>query len=110
MNYAAALAVVRRYSDEKLPVATNARPKSHVFDERSYSRWAADEILERIMEEELKLPYHISGLEQRVPIEIVKEYIDELYMAWESTTNKKRKYMYSTAMHTAEEILSLLYF
>ena len=110
MNYASALSVVRRYLDEKLPIATNSRANRLEFETRSYSRWAADEILERIMEEELKLPYHISGLEQRVPIEIVQEYIDELYTAWESTVDKKRKYMYSTAMHTADEILSLLYF
>lgn len=110
MNYAAALTVVRRYSDERFPIATYPRMDISSFETRSYSRWAADEIQERIMAEELKLPYHISGLEQRVPIEIVQEYIDELYSAWESTVDEKRKYMYSTAMYTAEEILSLLYF
>lgn len=109
MTYAAALSVVRRYLDERLPEPMNSRAKTE-FLERTYSRWAANEIIERIMEEELKLPYHISGLEQRVPIEVVKEFIDDLYSAWETTKNKQRKFMFSCAMHTAEDILCKLYY
>ena len=110
MNYSAAVSVILKYTDEHLPLPTYPRSDKLSFETRSYSRWAADEIQERIMAEELKLPYHISGTEQRVPIEIVREYIEELYTAWEATEDKKREYMYSVAMETAEEILCLLYF
>lgn len=109
MTYAAALSVIRRYLDERLPEPTNPRAINE-FKERTYSRWAANEILCRIMDEELKLPYHISGLEQRVPIEVVKEFIDELYTAWELTKKKDQKFVYSCALYTAEDILSKLYY
>lgn len=109
MTYAAALSVVRRYLNERLPEPMNPRAKSE-FQERTYSRWAADEIMSRIMEEELKLPYHISGLEQRVPVEVVREFIDELYTAWETTDNKQRKYAFSCALNTAEDIQCKLYY
>ena len=87
MNYATAVSVVRRYLEERLPELTRPpNPKAmDEFKDRSYSRWVANEIISRIMDEELKLPYHISGTEQRVPVEVVKEFIDELQYAWETT-------------------------
>ena len=109
MTYAAALSVVRRYLKEYLPEPMNPRAINE-FKERTYSRWAANEIICRIIDEELKLPYHISGLEQRVPVEVVKEFVDELYTAWELSTKKDQKMVYSCALHTAEDILLRLYY
>lgn len=109
MTYVAAQAVVRRYLNERLPEPTNIRAKTD-FLERTYSRWAANEIMERLMEEELKLPYHIGGLEQRIPIDLVGEFIDDLHAGWETTTNEDHKFMFSCAVNTAEDILCLLYY
>lgn len=109
MNYAAAVSVVQRYLHEQLPIPVSTYSEE-ASKTRAYSRWTAEEIISRIMEEELKLPYHISGIEQRIPIEIVNEFIDELYTMWELSKVEEHKYMFSVSLHTAEEILSLFYF
>lgn len=109
MNYAAAVAVIRRYLDEKLPESTCCWNK-HEAKIRSYSRWAANEIMARIMEEELRLPYHISGLEQRVPIEIAQEFVDEMGMLRKCASNRDQRDLYFQAEYIGEEILSLLYY
>lgn len=44
----------------------------------AFSRWALDEILDRIWEETQKLPYHISGLEPQPVKEIIQEFIEEM--------------------------------
>lgn len=109
MTYAAAEEVIRRYLNENLPEPQHYWNKTE-FEARTYSRWAANELLARIMEEELKLPYHISGLEQKVPVEVAQEFVYEMDLLWELTNDKRRRFMYATASHTADEILSKLYF
>ena len=112
MNYAAAIRTIQRYLDEKLPEPVRPpNPKAvDSFEERSHSRWAANELMERIMDEELKLPYHISGLEQKIPVEIAKEFIDELQYCWANADDPEKKRMFAAATYTVEDILSLLYF
>ena len=109
MNYTMAILTVRRYINETLSVPRNSWSKRD-FETRTYSRWAANEIMERLMEEELKLPYHISGIEAKTPIEIVDGFIEEMDVAVESTNNSDHKFMFSTARHTADEVLLQLYF
>ena len=44
----------------------------------SYSRWALNEILNRVLEEAQKLPYHISGVEPEPVRDIIQEFIEEM--------------------------------
>lgn len=44
----------------------------------SYSMWALNEILNRVLEETQKLPYHISGLEPEPVSDIIREFISEM--------------------------------
>ena len=53
-------------------------PPPQSFDINAYYRWAAYEILERMINETMKLPSHISGKEQLSAADIVESFIDEM--------------------------------
>lgn len=109
MNYAAAVSVIRRYLDEKIPEPSIYWNK-HELKMRSYARWAANELMSRIMEEELRLPYHISGLEQKVPVEVAQEFVEEMRIRRTCASNREHRDLYFQAEYIGEEILGLLYF
>ena len=44
----------------------------------SYAKWALNEILNRVLDETQKLPYHISGLEPEPVSDIIREFIEEM--------------------------------
>lgn len=44
----------------------------------SYAKWALNEILNRVLDETQKLPYHISGLEPEPVSDIIREFIAEM--------------------------------
>ena len=44
----------------------------------SYATWALNEILNRVLDETQKLPYHISGLEPEPVSDIIREFISEM--------------------------------
>lgn len=68
-------------------------PKSkEYFDLYVYSHWAAYEVLERVINEAMKLPPHITGKEPRTLVEIVEEFIDEMdYYYWASSWDKAKE-------------------
>lgn len=97
---------LEEYADKYLPEPSIIWPKSD-FDVRAYSRWAVDEILERMMHEAMKLPEHISGIEQRSAVEIVREFMDEMQDAYFESRDINRKSIFFIAMDTARTILAL---
>lgn len=44
----------------------------------SYAKWALNEILNRVLDETQKLPYHISGIEPEPVSDIIREFIAEM--------------------------------
>lgn len=101
-----AISIIQKYVDKNL-----FKPRSnwskYYFKERSYSRWAAYEIQERIIEEILRLPTHITGREQKISIEIIKEFINEMDYYNEINSNRNSSFIFSVAKDTAKEILYL---
>lgn len=69
--------MVEEYIRDNLP-EPDIKDDSYIFELHTYSRWAAYEILERLMRETTKLPAHVSGLEQISAEEIVDNFIDEM--------------------------------
>lgn len=71
----------------------------HIFDERSYSRWAACEIVERLMNR----PYDPAD-------EVIEEFIFELsaYVYASTDDTSKRCQMFSIAKNAAEDILNYI--
>lgn len=69
-------------------IRNNLPTETKYFDIYAYSRWAAYEILERMINETMKLPSHISGKEQLSAVDIVESFIDEMdYYQSEASSN-----------------------
>lgn len=105
MNHSAAATIIRNMQND-IPSLDCTKDE---MEYRSYCRWAYDELMLRLMEEELKLPYHITGVEQKEPIEIVWEFIGEMDWFSEIASTEKQKFIFSTAKYTADRVLQRLY-
>lgn len=100
------IATLERYMDECLFEPSLGWFKD-AFDMQVYSRWVANEILERMMNEAMKLPEHISGVEQRSACDIIDEFIDELECAYSGSHNYNTKLIFFTALDAAKSIRAL---
>ena len=71
----------------------------------SYAKWALNEILNRVLDETQKLPYHISGLEPEPVLDIIREFIAE--MEYYSTLAKTEEVIFFVEMakDEAEKLL-----
>lgn len=71
----------------------------------SYAKWALNEILNRVLDETQKLPYHISGLEPEPVSDIIREFIEE--MAYWSTIASTEEVIFFVEMakDEAEKLL-----
>ena len=63
--------VVENYINENF-----SRPSKDRYE--SYSRWAAEEILSRVIDEASKLPAHITGVQPRTLREVIQSFVDEM--------------------------------
>lgn len=98
------ISVIQKYMDECLFEPKRNWPK-YEFAMRSYSRWAANYILDRIIEESMKLPFYISGLESCDLLNIIQDFIDDLdYYSEISDGNDRIFNMTSVAKDTAIDI------
>lgn len=100
------IATLERYMDEYLFEPSLGWFKD-AFDMQVYSRWVANEILERMMNEAMKLPEHISGVAQCSASEIVDAFIDELDCAYSGSDNHDAKLIFFTALDAAKSIRAL---
>ena len=66
----------------------------------SYANWALNEILNRVLDETQKLPYHISGLEPEPVSDIIREFIEE--MAYWSTIASTEEVIFFVEMSKDE--------
>lgn len=106
MNDAVILQTIQDYIDEYLP-APQANWSKCEFDICCHARWAAYEIVERIIEEASKLPPHITGQESKSHIEIIEEFMMEMDYYSEVSENKHSRLIFSIAKSIASEILAL---
>lgn len=74
----------------------NNRWPSDIFEERSYARWAAYEIWERILDH----PYKSTD-------DIIDEFILDMELQILATDNEDKERMFRVAKETAEDILTL---
>lgn len=82
------------------------RHKQATLKAESYSNWALNEILDRVLDETQKLPYHISGLEPEPVADIIREFVEE--MGYYSTLAKTAEVIFfvDTAKYEAERLLA----
>lgn len=94
MNNDYILSVIREYADECLKEPRYRLPRG-CFEQRSYQKWAVDEILKSI-ERSKFIP----------PIMVVENFIRK--MDDFSCRNKKTSFIFSVAHDMAEDILDVL--
>lgn len=81
---------------QTLPEAT-ALDNREIFRLHVYSRWAAYEILDRVIGEAMKLPAHISGKESLSLDEIVESFIDEMDYFISASRSERSKTIFQIA-------------
>lgn len=90
-----AVSVIQEYIDEYL-----FEPRSnwckYEFNVRSYSRWAANEIIERIRNDS-----------ERSPVNIISEFIREVDLCCEKTPTNQAQLIFEVAKETATDIVLL---
>lgn len=104
--YDRAIMKIQRYMDEQLPELDITHPK-YEFDIRSHARWAANEIIERLIREDSKLPSHITGKEPISELDIIQEFIDETEYCSYVKTDPDLQRMFNIAYNTATYIKCL---
>lgn len=104
--YEKTLLVIQEYIDTRLYIPLLRWPKDE-FDKRCYSRWAANEILERLIDETMRLPQFITGRESKSPLDIISEFISELDYYVDISEDKRTRLIFSAAKDTATEIILL---
>lgn len=89
----AAISEIRKYADEWLFPPAADWP-AYYFAERSYSIWAANEIINRLEEE------------SKTPIQVISEFINELHDAINHFgLSRRMEIVFEIAIETAENIL-----
>lgn len=104
--YETAVSVIREYMDEYLFEPAHNWPR-YEFKTRSYSIWAANEIINRINEEDMRAPQHITGRDPVPPLGIIHEFINELDRQMETDGTMQHQFILSTAKETAIDIILL---
>lgn len=97
---------VMEYIDQELP-ETHIRWLTRDFEYRSYARWAANEIIERLIDEASRLPAHITGRTPRDAIDIINEFIRDLECCFNDSDDTHRQELYYVAIDTAKRIKSI---
>ena len=90
-----AIQAIMKYIEECL-FEPRASWSKYEFEKRSYSRWAAYEILERIMD------HPMTSADT-----IIEDFILKMSLYTHVTENTKVNFIFSTALDTAEDILTL---
>jgi hypothetical protein len=101
-----AISIIQEYMDEYLFDPKVNWWKSE-FEERSYSRWAAEELISRFIRQEEVRPWEVLIYDFKTPIEIISELINELEEFSKSGQNEKTKAIFTIAKDSATEILYL---
>lgn len=104
--YEQAIAKVQQYRDTYLPEMHSVYPK-YEFDTRSYARWAANEIIDRLIEEDSRLPPYITGRDAPTVVEIINGFIGELEYYFDISGDQRRQEMFNVAENTAKYILHI---
>lgn len=98
---------VVRYIENCIP-SPNIKESKECFKSHSYSRWAANEILERMIDEAMKLPPHISGEESLSATDVIDYFIMEMEYYSDITSNRDMKKMFDVAGEEGRHILTYI--
>lgn len=103
-----AISIIDDFIKENLSEVDSKCPKDY-FEDRSYARWAAYEIIGRLDEEAQRLPSHITGSwrEPIPPVDIIAGFIDDMEGYVYDGCSEQHERIFSIAKDVADEIILL---
>lgn len=101
-----AIFVVRNHINNRLSETRKCLSESE-FAFRSYSRWAAYEIMSRMAERTTRLPEFITGIPHDSPIDIIEEFLGEMDLYLDTSKTNQSRRIFTIAKNTGEDILTL---
>lgn len=106
-NEAYVMGIIQDYIDGLEMDMVRCTHGNDTFYLYSYSRWAANELLDRIIDEVSKPPPFVTGEFPRTHIEIIEEFIENMDYLSELCSHREQKCIFSTARYVGEEIMAL---
>ncbi len=87
----------------------NPKESKEYFEDLSYARWAAYEIIDRLNTEAERLPSHITGSlrEPVLPVDIIAGFIDDLESYIYDGCSDKHERIFTIAKEVADDIVLL---
>ncbi len=104
--YDVAVSIIQEYMEECLFEPGYNWPDEE-FKTRCYERWTANELLDRMSTESMRLPEFISAQPLKTPYHIIEEFIEEMDYHARSTDNRDHHFMFSVVRDTAIDIILL---
>ena len=109
-----AISIISKYIDEHLCISdyigqVNPKKSKEYFEDLSYARWAAYEIIDRLNAEAEHLPSHITGSlrEPISPVDIIAGFIDDMERYIYNGCGEKHKRIFTIAKEVADDIILL---
>jgi len=109
-----AISIINKYVDEHLCVTdylgrVNPKESKEYFEDLSYARWAAYEIMDRLNNEAERLPSHITGsLREPVPpVDIIAGFMDDMECCIYDGCSEKHERIFTIAKDVADDIFLL---
>ncbi|MDR1066194.1 MAG: hypothetical protein LBL35_01995 [Clostridiales bacterium] len=98
----AAISIIQNYANK-----CRGSWRGRCFAEQSYSRWAADEITNRLIAQEPIFPWDIFYLDLKSPVEIIMEFISDMDDFSERSEDIDVRSIFVIAKEAAAGILDL---
>jgi hypothetical protein len=109
-----AISIISKYLDEHLCATdyleqVNPKESKEYFEDFSYARWAAYEIIDRLNTEAERLPSHITGYlrEPVPPVDIIAEFMDDMECCIYDGCSEKHERIFTIAKDVADDIILL---
>jgi hypothetical protein len=109
-----AISIISKYIDERLCATdylgqVNPKESKEYFEDLSYARWAAYEIIDRLNNEAERLPSHITGSSREPipPVDIIAGFIEEMEVYKCDGCKKQYRHIFSIAKEVADDIILL---
>lgn len=107
MNEAILLRMIQEYRETHVIQPHRTLDKLY-FDRGCFGNWAVDEILNRLINEMDRLPPHITGRDPVPYFHIIEEFIFDMEHLAESTTDYHKRFIFSVAKDTGNDLLLFL--
>jgi hypothetical protein len=106
------ISTINKHIDEHLCATdyfgqVNPKDLKDYFEDLSYARWAAYEIIDRLNTEAERLPSCITGREPVPPVDIIAEFMDDLENYIYDGCSEKHERIFTIAKDFADDIILL---